>query len=232
MPLHSYPDLSRSLSGWCWIGSFTALYVCRHVSSMPQIHIHMTKLDCQTYTLNILTIRYVLHVLLLPDNKLNVELIRNGWKFLVCSHHQIDLCVASHQHAFSVFGLFLLETAQTIMVTNDAFQWFAYGFGNLIMLSKPFTSSVDAPIMDGLVALIVQLFFSWRIWVSISIGEECHDQHLLSDTPVLEQIKSFGRCHWIGTTIAMSSGFPTSTLKQQQHGRFLWRSGLARWRAA
>jgi hypothetical protein len=63
-----------------------------------------------------------------------------------------------------VYGLVLLETAQTAMVTNDAFQWFAYGFGDMIALSKPFTSSVDAPILDGLVALIVQLFFSWRIW--------------------------------------------------------------------
>ena len=73
--------------------------------------------------------------------------------------------------ALSVYGLVLLETAQTVMVTNDAFQWFVYGFGNMIELSKPTTSSVDAPMMDGLVAFIVQVFFSWRIWVSSFINE-------------------------------------------------------------
>ena len=81
------------------------------------------------------------------------------------------MCIGSHLHAHLVYGMFLLETAQTAMVTNDAFQWFAYGFGDMIALSKPFTSSVDAPIMDGLIALIVQLFFSWRIWVGILIDE-------------------------------------------------------------
>lgn len=63
-----------------------------------------------------------------------------------------------------VYGLYVLETAQTILATYDAFQWFAYGFGNMIALSKPFTSSIDAPIMDGILALVVQLFFSWRIY--------------------------------------------------------------------
>lgn len=67
----------------------------------------------------------------------------------------------------------MLETAQTAMVTNDAFQWFVYGFGDMIALSKPVVSFVDAPIIDGLVALIVQLFFSWKIWVRNLISGEC-----------------------------------------------------------
>lgn len=66
---------------------------------------------------------------------------------------------------FLVYGLYVLETAQTALATHDAFQWFAFGFGNMITLSKPFTSSVDAPIMDGVLALIVQIFFCWRIYV-------------------------------------------------------------------
>lgn len=64
-----------------------------------------------------------------------------------------------------VYGLFLVETAQTALVTSDAFQWFVYGFGNMNTLTKPFTSFVDNPIMDGLIAMVVQLFFCWRIWV-------------------------------------------------------------------
>ena len=64
-----------------------------------------------------------------------------------------------------VYGLYILEMAQTALATHDAFQWFAYGFGNMITLAMPSTSSIDAPIMDGVLALIVQLFFCWRIYV-------------------------------------------------------------------
>ena len=60
------------------------------------------------------------------------------------------------------------------MATNDAFQWFIYGFGDMVALSKPVVSFVDAPIIDGLVALIVQLFFSRKIWVcNLIISREC-----------------------------------------------------------
>jgi len=44
-------------------------------------------------------------------------------------------------------------------------KWFASGFGNMISLSKPFFSAIDAPIMDGIIAFVVQLFFCWRIWL-------------------------------------------------------------------
>lgn len=65
----------------------------------------------------------------------------------------------------SVYGLYILETAQTALSTGDAVRWFASGFGNMIDLSKPFFSAIDAPIMDGIIAFVVQLFFCWRIWV-------------------------------------------------------------------
>ena len=86
----------------------------------------------------------------------------------------ILIFILSHLREHSVYGLVLLETAQTAMVTNDALQWFAFGFGNVKALSKPVTSSVDAPIMDGLVALVVQLFFSWRIRVCSLMNWEYH----------------------------------------------------------
>lgn len=65
----------------------------------------------------------------------------------------------------TVYGLYFLETAQTALATADAFHWFAIGYGNMISLSQPYASSVDAPIMDGIIAFIVQIFFCWRIWV-------------------------------------------------------------------
>lgn len=69
----------------------------------------------------------------------------------------------------SAYGLFVVETAQTALITSDAFQWFVYGFGNMLTLSKPFTTFVDNPIMDGVIALVVQFFFAWRIWVRLHI---------------------------------------------------------------
>ena len=80
--------------------------------------------------------------------------------------------VLTHSIPDLVYSLFLVETVQTLMVTNGAFEWFAYGFGNMKSLSKPYTTSIGAPAMDGLIALAVQLFFSWRIWVCSSSIDE------------------------------------------------------------
>lgn len=71
-----------------------------------------------------------------------------------------------------MYGLFVVETVQTALITSDAFQWFVYGFGNMVTLFKPFTAFIDNPIMDGLIALVVQLFFCWRIWVGACVVEK------------------------------------------------------------
>ncbi|KAG6847463.1 hypothetical protein H0H93_007986 [Arthromyces matolae] len=63
-----------------------------------------------------------------------------------------------------VYGIFSLEAIQFVLVTADAFHWFGKGYGNMLMLSDPFISPFDAPIMGGIVAFIVQIFFCWRIW--------------------------------------------------------------------
>ncbi|KAF7295978.1 hypothetical protein MKEN_01412400 [Mycena kentingensis (nom. inval.)] len=63
-----------------------------------------------------------------------------------------------------VYGLAILDVAQTILITADAFHWFGYGFGDMAQLDDPFLNSWDVPLMDALISLIVQGFYCWRIF--------------------------------------------------------------------
>lgn len=78
-----------------------------------------------------------------------------------------------------VYGLYILETVGTALSTGDAMQWFSIGYGNMIALSKPQYSAIDAPIIDAIISLVVQIFFCWRIWVcsintAISAASNAH----------------------------------------------------------
>ncbi|KAF8963239.1 hypothetical protein BDZ97DRAFT_1821207 [Flammula alnicola] len=64
-----------------------------------------------------------------------------------------------------VYGLVLLDMLQTGMVTADAFHWFVFGFGNMKQLDDTFLNSWDVPMLDAIVSLIVQSFYSWRIYI-------------------------------------------------------------------
>ncbi|KAF9460302.1 hypothetical protein BDZ94DRAFT_1311674 [Collybia nuda] len=66
---------------------------------------------------------------------------------------------------FIVYILFFLEMIQTGLSTADAFHWFAYGFGNMNTLGTAYISAFDAPIMNSFMAFMVQLFYSWRLWI-------------------------------------------------------------------
>jgi len=45
----------------------------------------------------------------------------------------------------------------------DNYRWFGAGFGNMITLTTPRLAPTACPILDGIIALIVQLFYSNRI---------------------------------------------------------------------
>lgn len=64
-----------------------------------------------------------------------------------------------------VYFLFLLDAAQSILAMVDAFHWFVYNFGNTTALSDLSMAGIDGPILDGIIALIVQSVYCWRIWV-------------------------------------------------------------------
>ncbi|KAH9984747.1 hypothetical protein BJV77DRAFT_1071864 [Russula vinacea] len=64
-----------------------------------------------------------------------------------------------------VYGIFLLETVQTVLSGADLYYWFAAGFGNVDHLTSPFLTFLDVPIMGAVVSLSVQFFFVYRISV-------------------------------------------------------------------
>lgn len=105
-----------------------------------------------------------------------------------------------------VYGLYALEIVQTALATGDALQWFAIGFGDMVSLSKPWYSALDAPLFDGVIALVVQLFFCWRIWVcSLNGGSvKNHTQ------PILSQVLS--RSWPLAGTIGLVCQFSTNPI--------------------
>ncbi|KAJ7097124.1 hypothetical protein B0H15DRAFT_31882 [Mycena belliarum] len=56
------------------------------------------------------------------------------------------------------------------MITADAFHWFVYGFGDMARLDDTFLNSWDVPLLDGLIGLIVQAFYCWRIYFLLRKG--------------------------------------------------------------
>ncbi|KAF8067839.1 hypothetical protein FPV67DRAFT_1780860 [Lyophyllum atratum] len=66
---------------------------------------------------------------------------------------------------YLVYIVFALDTIQTALASADAYHWFAEGYGNMLALNDPFISPFDNPILDGILAFAVQVFFCWRIWV-------------------------------------------------------------------
>jgi hypothetical protein len=64
-----------------------------------------------------------------------------------------------------VYFVVIFETVQTILSGIDAFNWAAKGFGNFSIIPSPGLSAIDTPFMDGVISIIVQLFFCYRIWV-------------------------------------------------------------------
>ncbi|EIW76919.1 hypothetical protein CONPUDRAFT_63194, partial [Coniophora puteana RWD-64-598 SS2] len=64
-----------------------------------------------------------------------------------------------------VYALYLWETVQTLLMTSDAFGWFVKNLGNPASLVEYRLSWFNVPVMTGAVSMVVQLFFSWRVWI-------------------------------------------------------------------
>lgn len=64
----------------------------------------------------------------------------------------------------SVHFLYFLDSAQSILTLADTFFWFVYGFGSPAKLLQFNMASFDVPAIDGLIALVVQTMYCWRIW--------------------------------------------------------------------
>ncbi|PBK87054.1 hypothetical protein ARMGADRAFT_1086173 [Armillaria gallica] len=66
---------------------------------------------------------------------------------------------------YLVYGLYVIEIVQTILIAHDSFALFGYGFGDLEALAKLNFSWLTVPIMSGIVACVGQVFYAYRIFI-------------------------------------------------------------------
>ncbi|KAJ6590609.1 hypothetical protein DFH09DRAFT_208498 [Mycena vulgaris] len=66
---------------------------------------------------------------------------------------------------YMVYLIFFFMALSTCLNAADAYFWYADGFGNLIQFSQAHISPFYTPIMGSLIALMIQLFFCYRIWI-------------------------------------------------------------------
>ncbi|KAJ6580134.1 hypothetical protein DFH09DRAFT_325254 [Mycena vulgaris] len=64
-----------------------------------------------------------------------------------------------------VYILFSFGVVQTILITQDAFATFGYGFGDVSAVTQLRLAWLTIPIMGGLVAFIGQSFYAYRIYM-------------------------------------------------------------------
>ncbi|ESK96144.1 hypothetical protein Moror_7285 [Moniliophthora roreri MCA 2997] len=85
---------------------------------------------------------------------------------LGCQTYLYHIYFPNDKAAFKclVYGVFLFETAQSAMTAHDTYIWLSKGFGDFLNLTKVLTSPLNTPMMGAIIALIVQLFYTHRIW--------------------------------------------------------------------
>ncbi|KAK0222463.1 hypothetical protein EDD85DRAFT_1028251 [Armillaria nabsnona] len=66
---------------------------------------------------------------------------------------------------YLVYGIYIVEFVQTMLVTHDAFSMFGYGFGDIEALTDMHFDWLTVPIMSGVVACVGQVFYAYRIFV-------------------------------------------------------------------
>ncbi|KIP12183.1 hypothetical protein PHLGIDRAFT_124345 [Phlebiopsis gigantea 11061_1 CR5-6] len=62
-----------------------------------------------------------------------------------------------------VYGVYLLDTAQTFIVTSDVYQTYAKHYGDLDQLSMMHNEWLAVPIFSGIVSCTVQIYYAYRI---------------------------------------------------------------------
>ena len=80
--------------------------------------------------------------------------------------------------SITVYTVFSMEFASSIMSIYDMYHWFAKGFGSILALGDVQLSTVDTPMMGAFVAAAVQMFYCYRIytinkkawWISVVVA--------------------------------------------------------------
>ncbi|PBK58808.1 hypothetical protein ARMSODRAFT_1027931 [Armillaria solidipes] len=66
---------------------------------------------------------------------------------------------------YLVYGLYVIEFAQTVLVSHDAFAGFGYGFGDIEALTDIHNNWLTVPIMSSVAAGVGQGFYAYRIFI-------------------------------------------------------------------
>ncbi|PBK84754.1 hypothetical protein ARMGADRAFT_604348 [Armillaria gallica] len=66
---------------------------------------------------------------------------------------------------YLVYGIYVVEFAQAIIVAHDTFKAFGYGFGDVEGLTSMFDDWLTVPIMSAVAAGVGQVFYAYRIFI-------------------------------------------------------------------
>ncbi|KAK0495039.1 hypothetical protein EDD18DRAFT_1355039 [Armillaria luteobubalina] len=64
-----------------------------------------------------------------------------------------------------VYGIYIIELVQTILIAHNAFALFGYGFGDLEVLAEIHVDWLVVPIMTAIVTFVGQCFYAYRIFI-------------------------------------------------------------------
>ena len=64
-----------------------------------------------------------------------------------------------------VYLAYIIETAQVVLATNDAFRQFASGWGDFAELNNMGLEWLTIKVSTGLIAILTQTFYAWRIYI-------------------------------------------------------------------
>ncbi|KAK0451668.1 hypothetical protein EV421DRAFT_1898603 [Armillaria borealis] len=66
---------------------------------------------------------------------------------------------------YLVYGIYVVEFGQTMLVAHDTFAIFGYGFGDLDVMDKINFYWLVGPIMGGVASCVGQVFYAYRIYI-------------------------------------------------------------------
>ncbi|PBK82338.1 hypothetical protein ARMGADRAFT_1038666 [Armillaria gallica] len=66
---------------------------------------------------------------------------------------------------YLVYGIYVIEFVQTMLISHDVFATFGYGFGDMDALTAEHLYWFTIPIMSAVAAGVGQVFYAYRIFV-------------------------------------------------------------------
>ncbi|KAK0236496.1 hypothetical protein EDD85DRAFT_643368 [Armillaria nabsnona] len=66
---------------------------------------------------------------------------------------------------YLVYGIYIIEFVQTMLIAHNAFAMYGYGFGDIDALTRLNYNWLYVPIMSAIVACVGQVFYAYRIFI-------------------------------------------------------------------